>query len=155
MTIVFDLDGSLNRFYDYPHWLEMLRAYNPTPYAEAEPMWDMEALTQVLRELQKLGTRISICSWLSKEPNKEYDRKVREAKREWLKRYNFPFNDCHIISYGVNKWQYMRKFIPEEETIYIVDDESNNRIDFDKAIDPTKTNIIEWLEELKSDLERD
>lgn len=149
MTIVFDMDGTIANLYSVPNWLKMLRSYDPTPYAKAEPMWDMNALAQVLDELRLHGVRISICSWLSKEPTKAYDKVVREAKRQWLAQYGFPMDDCHIISYGVNKWDYMSKFIPEDEdVVYIIDDEAQNRMDFDKAIDPTKTNIIEWLADL-------
>lgn len=153
MTIVFDMDGTLNSLYSIPHWLEMLRAYDPTPYTEAEPMWDMSLLAKTLDALRLKNVHISICSWLSKEPEKEFDREVRNAKKEWLKRYGFPYDDCHIISYGTNKWDYMSKFIPEDEVVYLIDDEAQNRFDFDKAIDPTKTNIIEWLAELLEDLE--
>lgn len=148
MVLIFDMDGSLNRFYAVPDWLEKLRAYDPSPYIDAEPMWDMNALADVLDELRLHGVHISICSWLSKEPTKEYNRAVRKAKKDWLAKYGFPYDDCHIISYGVNKWEYMKKYFPDDEVIYLIDDESKNRLDFDKAIDPTVTNIIDWLEEL-------
>lgn len=153
MTVVFDMDGTLGSLYTVPHWLEMLRAYDPTPYAEAEPMWDMNLLAQTLDTLRLKGVRISICSWLSKQPEKNFDREVRKAKKEWLKKYGFPYDDCHIISYGVNKWDYMRKFISDDETVYLIDDEAQNRLDFDKAVDPAKTDIVEWLAELLESLE--
>lgn len=150
MTIVFDMDKTIADLYGVPNWLEKLRAYDPSPYLDAEPMWDMNLLAQVLDELRFHGVRISICSWLSKEPTKTYDKAVREAKKKWLAKYGFPFDDCHIISYGVNKWDYMSKFIPEDEdVVYLIDDEAYNRLCWaDKAIDPTKTDIIEWLNDL-------
>lgn len=53
--IVFDMDGSLNLFYSVPNWLEMLRAYDPTPYEVAEPMWDMAVLADVLNDLRLMA----------------------------------------------------------------------------------------------------
>lgn len=149
MTIVFDMDGTIANLYAVPNWLEKLRAYSPDPYANAEPMWDMNLLAQVLDELRLHGVRIAICSWLSKEPTKAYNKAVREAKKQWLARYGFPFDDCHIIAYGVNKWEYMSKYIPEDEVAYLIDDEAYNRLCWaDKTIDPTKTDIIDWLGDL-------
>lgn len=150
MTIIFDLDGTLAATYEVPHWLDRIRAYDPTPYIEAEPMWDMNLLAQVLDELRLTGVRISICSWLSKEPTKAYDKEVRRAKKDWLKKYGLPYDDCHIISYGVSKNDYMKNFIPEDEEVaYLVDDDSRNRLEWSgKSIDPTKTDIIEWLMDL-------
>lgn len=149
MTIVFDMDGTIANLYAVPNWLEQLRAYSPAPYANAEPMWDMNLLAQILDELRLHGVRIAICSWLSKEPTKAYNKAVREAKKQWLAKYGFPFDDCHIISYGVNKWEYMSKYIPEDEVTYLVDDEAKNRLFWDgKSIDPTQTDIIDWLGDL-------
>jgi hypothetical protein len=28
---------------------------------------------------------------------------VREAKREWLNKYNFPFDEIHLVKYGTTK----------------------------------------------------
>ena len=40
--ICFDMDGTIADLYAVNNWQNMLRAYDPTPYATAEPMWDME-----------------------------------------------------------------------------------------------------------------
>lgn len=52
-TICFDMDGTIASLFSYPNWLELLRAENPTPYAEAKPMWDMEALADILNALRE------------------------------------------------------------------------------------------------------
>jgi hypothetical protein len=44
-----------------------------------------------------------VTSWLSKESTKDYDREVRKAKREWLEKYNFPFDEIHLVKYGTTK----------------------------------------------------
>ena len=49
--ICFDMDGSIADFYGVPNWLEMIRAFDPTPYKIAKPMWDMSALANVLNQL--------------------------------------------------------------------------------------------------------
>ena len=49
--ICFDMDGTIADLYAVNGWNEMLRAYDPTPYAVADPMWDMEALRMVLDRL--------------------------------------------------------------------------------------------------------
>jgi hypothetical protein len=34
---------------------------------------------------------------------------VRKAKREWLERYNFPFDEIHLVAYGTTKANCTRK----------------------------------------------
>ena len=53
--ICLDMDDTLNLFYNYPDWLSLLRAEDPTPYAEAEAKWNMKRLAAVLRMLQGAG----------------------------------------------------------------------------------------------------
>ena len=40
-TIFFDMDNTIAALYDVPNWLPKLRAYDPSPYAEAKAMWNM------------------------------------------------------------------------------------------------------------------
>lgn len=108
-TIWFDLDGTLNRFYDVPDWLPKLRSFDPSPYAEAEVMHNMSLLARYLNKLQKMGYRIGIISWLSKNSTKEYDKAVKKVKLEWLKVHlgSVKFNEINITRYGVPKELYM------------------------------------------------
>lgn len=108
-TLVFDMDGTIANLYKVENWLEDLRAYNPRPYIMAEPMYDMELLNLVLNTLKSRGWKIAIVSWLSKESTKEYDREVRQAKRDWLEKYNFPFDEIHLVKYGTTKANCTRK----------------------------------------------
>lgn len=148
--IVFDMDGSLNLFYSVPHWLEMLRAYDPTPYEVAEPMWDMVVLADVLRELQALGVVISIVTWLSKESTPAYDEEVRETKKEWLDRYGFPYDHFHGVKYGATKADSVRKRLHDGDEAILIDDNAKVRAGWHlgATIDPTAENIIEVLKEL-------
>lgn len=107
--LVFDMDGTIADFYGVNGWLEYLNENNPTPYIIAEPLYDMVVLTSVLNILKTKGWKIIVTSWLSKDSTKEFDREVRQAKREWLKEYNFPFDEIHLVKYGTTKANCTRK----------------------------------------------
>lgn len=108
-TLVFDMDGTIANLYGVVNWLEELRAESAKPYIVAEPMYNMEELREILNELKELGWRIAITSWLAMNSTKEYDKKVRQAKREWLERYDFPFDEIHLVAYGTTKANCTRK----------------------------------------------
>ena len=108
-TLVFDMDGTIANLYGVENWLEMLRAEDPTPYIVAQPMYDMDALKVVLEMLKLQGWTIAVTSWLSMGSTREYDKLVRKAKREWLERYDFPFDEIHLVAYGTTKANCTRK----------------------------------------------
>ena len=108
-VLVFDMDGTIVNLYGVVGWLEDLRNSNPRPYIEAEPMYDMEVLVAVLLALKNFGWKIVVTSWLSKESTKAYDELVRIAKRGWLKKYNFPADEIHLVKYGTTKANCTRK----------------------------------------------
>lgn len=100
-----DMDGTFANLYAVEGWLEMLRAYDPTPYIKAEPMWNMSSLARLLHKAQRLGYEIGIISWLSKGSNNEYDIAVTQAKLEWLQIHlpSVEWNEIHIVAYGTPK----------------------------------------------------
>lgn len=102
-VVVFDMDGTVADLYAVSGWLECLRAEDVRPYVEAQPMYDMQALREVLMMLKECGWIIAVTSWLSKDSSREYDREVRKAKREWLEKYNFPADEIHLVKYGTTK----------------------------------------------------
>lgn len=108
-TLVFDMDGTLANTYGVNGWLQMLRAEDPTPYEKAKPLYDMVLLTAILWVLKNDGWRIAVTSWLAKESTPEYDAKVRQAKIDWLHRYDFPYDEIHIVKYGTTKANCTRK----------------------------------------------
>lgn len=142
--ICFDMDGTIANLFAVPDWLPKLRAYDPTPYAEAAPMWDMEALALVLEMLKLNSWEIAVITWLSKESTPEYDAAVRRAKRDWLERYNVPYDSFHGVKYGRTKADSVRKrcaygiLIDDNETICA-------GWTLGATINPTKENIIEKL----------
>lgn len=107
--LVFDMDGTLADFYGVEGWLEYLENHNPTPYIIAEPLYDMPLLVGILEVLKHKGWKVVITSWLSKDTTKEFDVEVRQAKKQWLKQYNFPFDEIHLVKYGTTKANCTRK----------------------------------------------
>ena len=83
--IIFDMDGTIADLYSVNNWLDKLRAFDETPYKNAKPLYDMEILNVLLNKLKQNGYKIVVTSQLSKNSNKEYDKKVRQAKKRMVK----------------------------------------------------------------------
>lgn len=112
-----DMDGTIANLYAVENWLPMLRAYDPTPYAQAEPMWNMSSLARLLHKAQRLGYEIGIISWLSKESTQEYDNAVTVAKIEWLQLHlpSVVFNEIIIVAYGTPKHEICQGILFDDE----------------------------------------
>ena len=104
-AIYFDMDGTIANFYGVDGWLESLQTCDPRPYAQAAPLLRLSALARILNRLQKNGYKIGIVSWLAKNSNDEFDRKVTETKIHWLKVHmkSVRFDEIHIVKYGTPK----------------------------------------------------
>lgn len=148
--ICFDMDGTIADLYAVEDWLPKLRAYDPSPYADASPMWDMDELAEVLNALRANGVVITIVTWLSKESTSEYDAMVREAKRAWLDRYNFPYDHFHGVKYGATKADSIRRYMGKDASAMLIDDNAKVRKGWHmgEAIDPTACDLIEVLKNL-------
>ncbi len=141
MTIYFDMDGTIANLYGMDNWLELLRAYDPTPYANAKPLLNLNSLARILNRLQRQGYKIGVISWLSKCSTPDYDKAVTTAKKKWLATHlkSVQFDEIHIVGYGVPK----QMFATSADDI-LFDDEEKNRINWTgKAFDVD--NIIEIL----------
>lgn len=121
-TIYFDMDGTLNRLYDIPDWLPKLRAYDPSPYAEAAVMLNMSLLARYLNKLRRAGYHVAIITWLSKDSTASYSEAVTDAKLEWLRRHlpSVEFDAIHVVNYGTPK----HSFVQTELDILFDDNES-------------------------------
>jgi hypothetical protein len=102
-TLVFDMDGTIADLYGVDNWLSDLRSENPRPYELAKPIYSMDFLNGLLEYFKMLGWRIVVTTWLAKNASKEYDELVRKAKIEWLKKYEFPYDEIHLVKYGTTK----------------------------------------------------
>ena len=108
-VLVFDMDGTIADLYGVQGWLEKLRAYDASPYVEAKPIYDMDELNLILTTLKGLGWMIVVTSWLSKGSTPEYDKLVRVAKKDWLDKEEFPYDEIHLVKYGTTKANCTRK----------------------------------------------
>jgi hydroxymethylpyrimidine pyrophosphatase-like HAD family hydrolase len=108
-VLVFDMDGTIANLYGVDGWLADLRSYNPRPYVVANPLYDMDFLADILNTFKDFGWTIAVTTVLSKDSTKEYDNVVREAKKEWLAKYNFPYDEIHLVKYGTTKANCTRK----------------------------------------------
>ena len=145
-TLVFDMDGTIADLYGVDNWLEEIRAENPRPYEVAKPIYDMVAMYTLLMSLKACGWRIVVTSWLAKYSSKEYDRLTRDAKIAWLEKYNFPYDEIHLVKYGTTKANCTRRLGGFQ---ILVDDnaEVRNGWTLGKTINANE-NIIEQLLEL-------
>lgn len=145
--ICFDMDGTIADLYSVENWLPKLRAEDASPYLDAQPMWNMEALADILRQLQKQGITITVITWLAKDSTAEYKKAVREAKLAWLDKYDFPFDHFHGVQYGATKADSVRKFT---DNAWLIDDNAKVRQGWHlgEAIDPTACDIIKLFESL-------
>ena len=109
-------------------------------------MYDMSNLKEILLQFKRQGWRIVVTTWLSKGSTKAYDKKVREAKLAWLARYNFPYDEIHLVKYGTTKANCTRKHGGYQ---VLVDDNEKVRNGWwlGDTIDANK-NIIESLKNL-------
>ena len=107
--LVFDMDETLNRFYGVQGWLDDLHNNNPRPYILAENKYDMDIINPILNLLKSQGWKIVVTTWLAKDSNKDYDDLVRICKTDWLNRYEFPYDEIHMVKYGTTKANCTRK----------------------------------------------
>jgi hypothetical protein len=108
-TLVFDMDGTIADLYGVKGWLKAIHREDPMPYIKAKPFYDMVILTAILWVLKNDGWRIVVTSWLANDSTPAYDAKVREAKKNWLDRYDFPYDEVHFVKYGTTKANCTRK----------------------------------------------
>lgn len=123
-AIYFDMDGTIANFYGVDGWLTCLENSDPRPYEIASPLLRLSALAKVLNRLQRNGYKIGIVSWLAKNSNEDFDKKVTTAKIHWLKIHmkSVQFDEIRIVKYGT----------PKEEVVdfpngILFDDEEPNR----------------------------
>lgn len=143
-SIVLDMDGSIADLYVVDKWLEKIHKEDESLYLDAEPMMNVAEFNSLLNQLKEIGYRIVVTSWLAKGSSKEYDKKVRKAKKEWIKKYNIPIDEIHLIKYGTTKANATRK-----QGGYQILFDDNEKIrkgwKLGKAVDPININ-----EKLKS-----
>ena len=104
-TVWLDMDGTIANLYAVEGWLEKLRSFDPSPYANARPLVNMALLARMLHICQRKGYSIGIVSALSKTSTPEYDAQVISAKRAWLARHlpSVAWDKMNFIAYETVK----------------------------------------------------
>lgn len=120
-TVFFDMDGTIADLYGVPQWLDYIKEQDSYPYIHASPLINMEEFRQACQALRERGYKIGVISWLAKGSTKEYDKKVRKAKRDWLNMHSIPVDNLHIVKYGYSKRQ-----VNGQQGDILIDDEENN-----------------------------
>lgn len=137
-AIYFDMDGTIANLYGVDGWLDCIINEYTKPYREAKALVNMRQLGKELNRLKQNGYTIGIISWLAKGATDEYNKRVTQAKRNWLARHlsAVQFDEVHIVEYGTPK-QILGNGI-------LFDDEEPNRMNWiGKAYDVN--DIIETL----------
>lgn len=141
--IIFDMDGTIADLYAVSGWLEMLREFDETPYAVAEPMVNMSLLARMLHKAQNNGFEVCVVSWCAKGSTAEYDERTANAKLDWLADHlpSVRFDEIAIVPYGISK----SMFADENDILF--DDNADIRDEFiGRAFEPK--DIFEVLRKL-------
>jgi len=102
-AIYWDMDGTIANLYEYKNWLDMLNAEDVTPYADCEPLVNMNELNNILCEFTALGITIGIISWGAMNGSNEYTRATKKAKKAWYEKYLTCITEFHVVKYGTPK----------------------------------------------------
>ena len=124
LAVYFDMDGTIADLYRPMDWLERLVRGDESLYADAAPMLDLRQLMDVLKAVH---VHVGVVSWLAKNSNRAFDRRVRDAKEKWLVS-NFPIaSEIHIIKHGTRK-----RYAAKLDGV-LIDDELANCIEWSKG----------------------
>ena len=106
-VIYFDLDGTIADLYGFNDWLTCLQDEQTTPYTEAGLLVDGEQFRNFLAAGKAAGVLFGIISWGAKNATKDYQKAIRRAKIEWLKKNDLLqyFDELHVVKYGTSKYK--------------------------------------------------
>lgn len=147
-VLVFDMDGTIADLYGVENWLDRLRAEDPSPYINARPLVDMDILNELLGILKDCGWRIVVTTWLSKGSSPQYDALVREAKIAWLNKYNFPYDEIHLVKYGTTKADCTRKYGYGSQILVDDNEKILNGWNLGAIINASTENILQAIADL-------
>lgn len=145
-TIFFDLDGTIADLYGFDGWLDCLQNEQTTPYTEAGLLVDGEQLRNFLAAGKAAGVLFGVISWGAKNASKDYQKAIRRAKIEWLKKNNLLeyFDELHVVKYGTPKNR-----ATKNRTGVLIDDELQ-RWNVEKLVDANDFRNIINVENLWS-----
>ena len=147
-TIYLDMDGTIADLYGFNDWLTYLQNEQTDPYTEAGLLVDGEQLRSFLAAGKAAGVLFGVISWGAKNASKDYQKAIRRAKIDWLKKNNLleHFEELHIIKYGTPKNR-----VAKNRTGVLIDDELQ-RWNIEKLVDANSFRRILNVENLWSRL---
>ena len=143
-TIYFDLDGTIADLYGFNDWLTYLQNEQTDPYTEAGLLVDGEQFRNFLAAGKAAGVLFGVISWSAKNASKDYQKAVRRAKIDWLKKNNLLgyFDELHVIKYGTPKNR-----VAKNRTGVLIDDDLQ-RWNVEKLVDANNFRNILNVESL-------
>lgn len=143
-AIYFDMDGTIASLYDYENWLPLLKASDVSPYLYCSPRVECINFIDIINKIKAKGIKVGIISWTAKGGSKEYNKKVRKAKMQWIKNhFGNIFDEYHIVKYGTSKHS-----VATIKNSILVDDDINVRNKWNgQTIDAN--NCVEMMNELE------
>ena len=144
-TIYFDMDGTIADLYGVKGWLDYIHREEVEPYVAAKPLVPIERFVNALVKLKKLGFRIGVLTWLARGATKDYEDRIRDAKRHWLRQHiPFKLDEVRMMRYGQAKDRNAR-----DRGGILFDDDARVRARWlGNAINPEQHNIVEILEQI-------
>lgn len=142
--IYFDLDGTITDLYGFNDWLTYLQNEQTDPYTEAGLLVDGEQFSNFLAAGKAAGVLFGVISWGAKNASKDYQKAIRRAKIDWLKKNNLLqyFSELHIVKYGTPKNR-----VAKNRTGVLIDDELQ-RWNAEKLVDANNFRNILNVENL-------
>ena len=125
-ALYFDMDGTIVDFYSFPCWLDNLQMELVGPYLHADPLGNMRILARQLNKLKKMGYKLCIVSWGSKQASAAYLAEIETAKKKWLSIHlkSVQFDEICVVPYGTPKSTVCSFY---DENAILFDDEARNR----------------------------
>lgn len=138
-VLFLDMGGTIVDFYGVQDWQTDLDINkSERPYIIAQPMYNMTELNFILNILRSQGWKVIILSWLSRNYDEDFHRRIRKAKMDWLARYDVPYDDVIMTPYGTDKWQTACAKYPQAFRVLADDSEEVRNSWHGYAIDGSK-----------------
>lgn len=144
-TIYFDLDGTVYDLYSLPEWLERITTReDATAYTDGAPLHNPAELASVIGELVAAGYRIGVVSWVAGgNPSPEFVKRIRAAKKAWIREHLPHVTETHIVKYGTPKHRIVR-----DRAGILVDDNAEIRERWTGATIAADANLLDSLRSL-------
>jgi len=147
-AIYFDMDGTLYDLYSVRDWESRLRGEDETAYCEGYPLGDMCELNCLLEDFITLGYIIGVITWTARDGSKEYNKRVRKVKRQWISD-NLPcVSEFHCVKYGTPKHR-----VATYKNSMLVDDNAEVRHAWKNGATVDATNYDEAVRALRKILQ--